>query len=386
MGALHVKFVLFKNYKREGHPKVGFYYRGEGEQIEVDAENYLAENFYPEVLFHPFVRKTENENVVEFDDRFFIDYLIEKERSKEITGSTVPACAVSFYKYLGPLGKNDFFREGDKYICKGFRIDEEWFRKEYFKLERLRNAFHVYHGFVTDIYEVPQRYRDLQSRKASGLTRAEEKILNECSEDQIDIAEKYFSGHDITLAEKSFFERMNKKTQEVLKHFHVGNPLSEEEEKELRSLEKKIKDGEDILFKKVNVNAKKDAANRDRFLYALNDVMHNVREIRSWDKGHKCFVTEQIPVNCFGYFALFALQSLKTNKGYYNCEECGRAEFFNHKSIKMCDPCKAAKRKRKSYIKKDVLEGLSLEQVLAKRKRKAESIEMYNELKAELNL
>lgn len=383
-GLMILKIVLYEKYRREGNAEKGFYYRGIGEKIENEAETYLKNNYYADMLFHPSVTEPDEEMNVDFVDYYFSNYLSEKKRSKEITGSTEIACIVNFFEYLGPLGKNDFVKEDGKYVCHGFKLDQAWFEDEYRKLQNLRESFYRYHGFVTEVGIIPQEYYDLSIRQTGGLTAADNRIIWDCSDDQMEIGEKYYLNQDISQEEKKFFENMSLDKQIAIKNSILGDPLTDEEEKRLAELFDKILG--DGIYLSVNINAKKDEKTRERFLDALNDVMHNVRTVRKWDEKNDVFDIEYVPVNCFGYFALKALRSIKTNQGYYNCTHCGLVELMKHESEKICKTCQNSRRQRKFAIRQDIKKGLSLNDILDKRTRmkKEEIIEHYNSIQNEI--
>lgn len=394
-----MKMIFFQHYEREGE-----YFVGKGKRIEGEIQDYLKNTPFNEKA--PFMQHfrvdIDSENGLKRMDIYKtflerqenmlrVDFLLsanDKPLDSEKKILRMENRIVEYWNaFVGPIGRNAFEREGQNYVCRKFKLEKEWFDDEYKKLRKLSETFHEYHGLETEIEYIPEEFEELEWKRRCYPNPKQLKALNSISEDQENIIFKYYEGEKLTKEEKSFFDKIPNEAKEAIKTYYPEKmKLTNEEKKKLEKYKKKQDEG--VFYKKTHFTAKQDEKTRTIFLDALNDVMHNVREVRSWDKEHDCFITEQIPINCFGYFALFALQSIKTNKGYYNCEGCGHAELFSHKSIKMCEPCKTAKRKRKSYIKKDMLQGLSFEEIVKKhpRTKRDELQNHYKELKKELNM
>jgi len=395
-----MKMIFFQYYEREGE-----YFVGKGKKIEGEIHDYLKNTPFNEKMpFRQHFRVDSNsenglkrmefyKTFLERQERMLhVDFLLSADDKSLDMETKILRMEKRIVEYwngsIGPIGRNAFEKEGENYICHKFKLEKEWFDDEYKKMRKLSKTFYEYHGLETEIDYIPKEFEELLWRKRGYPSPKQEKALSNISKDQINIAIKYYDGEKLTKGEKNFFEKIPELAKEGIKAFYFPEKvaLTSKEEKKLEKYKKKQDDG--VFCKRERFPAKQDEKTRTAFLDALNDVMHNVREVRSWDKKNECFITEKVPVNCFGYFALFALQSLKTNKGYYNCEGCGHAQLFNHKSIKMCDPCKVAKRKRKSYVKEDMLQGLSFEEIVKKhpRTKRDELQNHYKELKKELNM
>lgn len=127
--------------------------------------------------------------------------------------------------------------------------------------------------------------------------------------------------------------------------------------------------------------------NKKKVLEAINTCMHNVKTVYSIDNSKDAGLKQkQVPMNIFGAMTLEFLDALKKDMAFVTCEECGDVKPMKRESSHICRRCQNASYQRKKNIKEDVKRGLSLEDILAKRKRmdKNEIIKMYNELKKEL--
>lgn len=395
-----MKMCYFERYEKEGE-----YFVGKGKRIGFEInDDFKNSPFRITRIFQPRVEMEDKKLYTNNEDIFLGTYQsflgrvemftkrLEKDKITQSTLDNALNTLIGFcFLFLGPVGKNDYVKEGNIYICRKFKFDKEWFKLEYKRAKKLGQAFFDYHGFTTEINDLPSEFLELERRKYKQLTNAESEGLKELSRHQIEIICAYYSGEKLSKEELNFFNKINQDAVRAIRIIALDDKdvlkeLTPKEEKRFNRLITLYDKG--VFEQKVDIAAKQNEHTRTAFIDALNDSTHNIREIRSWDKKHECFVTEQIPINCFGYFVLFVLQSLKTNKGYYNCEGCGHAELFSHKSIKMCEPCKTAKRKRKSYIKKDMLQGLSFEEIVKKhpRTKRDELQNHYKELKKELNM
>ena len=382
-----MKMIFFERYVYEDGVFVG-----KGKKVSGDIQNYLESTpFSHKEVFtlHPKVIKN-NKNSFRNNDYLWDIHQVKVRRLLKYSDeaeykSLLDKRLVEFwFGFLGPIGRNDFEYDGKNYICSNFKFDREWFEKEYKKLSRLRKSFYEYHGLETEIEFIPDEMEKLLSKEWGIPNKEEWDKYKALSEFQKDIIVSYYKNEELSLEEQKFFEKITDEEKQIVKKIHFKAELTVEEKNKLKQFSLRKQKG--LYYKKQTFLAKQDPKTKKEFIEALNDVMHNVREFRYWNEENESFYTIQVPINCFGYYALFALQSLKTNKGYYNCEGCGYADFFNHKSIKMCDRCKAAKRKRKSYIKQDILNGLTLEEIKIKRTRMEpkEIIELYNVAQKEI--
>lgn len=385
-----MKMYFFDEYKFDGE-----YFVGEGERFGNDISDYLAGSLRDSKSFLPtgFDESHKILTGLHIDGqpspdtkwRLVQSFLKRREHFKlnypEHLQLNLESTVELLQRLLGPLGKNDFVREKGDYICYKFKFDEEWFRSECESLEKLGHAFHKYHGFSTNVNVMPEEYTYLYNKKYNLTTEKQREAASNLSQDQVNIAYKYLTNQELTENELSFFNRIDCEAVEYLKRWYIGaDELTASEKRKMKKYEEQSEFGD--FEQTINVKAKNSPEVRQAFLDALNDMMHNVKTIRIWDEDEKTFRTEEMPINCFGYYVLYALQSLQTNKAYYKCESCGRAIFINHKSFRVCEGCKTRRRQRKFNIKKDIEKGLSLEQILKNRNRmdRDELIQFYNEL------
>lgn len=388
-----MKMYFFDEYKFDGE-----YFVGEGERFGNDISDYLLGTIRGNKTFMPTGFDKDNalikgldikgqpspdmkwlliQNKLKWFERIKLNYP-EDDAERSFLHM------VGYFNFLlGPLGKNDFIKEGEDYVCYKFKFDKEWFEDECTKLEKLGRAFYEYHGFSANINVMPEEYTYLHNKKYNFTTEKQKEAASALSQDQVNIAYKYLTNQELTENELIFFNRIDCEAVEYLKRWYIGaDELTTSEKRKMQEYEEKWQIGD--LQRTINVKAKNSPEVRQAFLDALNDMMHNVKTIRIWDEDEKTFRTEEMPINCFGYYVLYALQSLQTNKAYYKCESCGRAIFINHKSLRVCEGCKTRRRQRKFNIKKDIEKGLSLEQILKNRNRmdRDELIQFYNELTA----
>lgn len=386
-----MKMYFFDEYKFDGE-----YFVGEGERFGNDISDYLAGSLRDSKSFLPTGFDGSHKILTGLhiggqpspDTKWMLvqSFLKRREHFKlnypEHLQLNLESTVELLQRLLGPLGKNDFVREKGDYICYKFKFDEEWFRSECEKLEKLGHAFHKYHGFSTNVNIMPEEYDDLLAKKDNFPNKSQYQSMLETSDDQREIIKKYLYKEELTKDERKFLSTIDEKAIEGFKRlYQIEEPaLNTADAKKLKKYEEKWEMG--AFQETINVKAKNSPEVRQAFLDALNDMMHNVKSIRIWDEDEKTFRTEEMPINCFGYYVLYALQSLQTNKAYYKCESCGRAIFINHKSLRVCEGCKTRRRQRKFNIKKDIEKGLSLEQILKNRNRmdRDELIQFYNEL------
>ncbi len=379
---LNLKMLFYERYEYDKKRDI---YIGKGDIISGDAKSYLSSVEYNENAIFMLGIEKKGIDIVFNRNNLYDSFKKTEKFYKDLFNENYETMLMEHLTpFLGPVGRNDFVRKGDNYICYEFHFDEEWFKKECERLIALKENFHRYHGFSYKSQELPIQFLNLLYREKYSMDLSDIKTLQRMGRIQKNIISKILSNKEISDDEKGILNKFDNASRKALRAFLLGNPLTSDERKKLNKMRKNHNQGAYEIS--INVNAKRDKKTRSDFLNAINDVMHNVRTITEWNDEIQNFITKQVPINCFGHYALFALQTLKINQAYYNCESCGEVEFFNHKSTKICERCKAAKRQRKQNIKKDILKGFSLNEILSNRTRmkKEEIYEYYSELKKEL--
>lgn len=141
-----------------------------------------------------------------------------------------------------------------------------------------------------------------------------------------------------------------------------------------------------MLFNEINEKSQRTETDKRIILEHISDCMSNVRYVHEWNaRSGEINVTPQ-PMNTFGEITLMILDTFKKDMAFITCERCGDIKRMKRESSHICRRCQVSYNKRRFNIKQDLLQGLSLEDILAKRKRmdKNEIIKMHNELQKEL--
>lgn len=141
-----------------------------------------------------------------------------------------------------------------------------------------------------------------------------------------------------------------------------------------------------VLFNEINEKKVQTNTDKTKLLNAISNCMSNVRYIHEWESKRAEIKVTPLPMNVLGEVTLIVLDAFKKEMAFITCEKCGDIKRMKRESSHICRTCQNASYQRKNNIKKDMKQGLSLEDILAKRKRmdKNEIIKMYNELKKEL--
>lgn len=141
-----------------------------------------------------------------------------------------------------------------------------------------------------------------------------------------------------------------------------------------------------MVFNKINEKPRRTETDKRIILEHISDCMSNVRYVHEWNtRSGEINVTPQ-PMNTFGEITLMILDTFKKDMAFITCEKCGDIKRMKRESSHICRRCQVSYNKRRFNIKQDLLQGLSLEDILAKRKRmdKNEIIKMHNELQKKL--
>lgn len=222
---------------------------------------------------------------------------------------------------FGPLGRDSFRKVENGYYCNSFNFEEEWFKTEAEKLRNLRIAFY-------ELYGAEQRNSDLSTIKIIFKNSEDEKEFNEKMSNLDNIQQfEYFS---------EIIKKNELKIKEKIPHRHTP---------------------------KKNINIAKNI-----FFDRLNECMINVRPLHNWDSDRNQIKVTYQPLNIFGFAALKILDSHQKKMNYYFCKECNELNYMKRSGSHICPTCRNRMKQRRKNIRTDFSEGLSLEDVIKKRK------------------